>query len=208
MEQLYLLQFQKTGGARLISHLDMARLFIRAFRRAKLPLKFSEGFHAHPKVRFSPPLSVGVESLSEYCLFTLIGATRSPEVLLESLKTMMPDGFLLTGLSPMEQKPAPTSHARYEISFASPVTPQALKAAFAPPMTVTKRTKSGEKEIDLSGHLICEDIRECEGGCVLTLVSPAAEALTINPNLILCALQKKDPTLIPARILKTAAVNL
>ena len=206
MEQLYLLNFQKTNAARFLSHLDMARLFIRAFRRAKLPLKFSEGFHAHPKVRFSPPLSVGVESLCEFCQFTLLDETRDNEELLEKIREGMADGFVLNSLDKIESKPTPPPFSRHEISFSAE--PAALKAAFDAPMTVVKRTKSGEKELDIYPHLILEGIREEDGLCILTVLAPASEALTINPTLICTALQTKNDTLIPARILKTAAVEI
>ena len=206
MEQLYLLRFQKTGGARFLSHLDMARLFTRSLRRAGLKLKLSEGFHAHPKIRFSPPLSVGVESLCEDCLFTLVDEERGEEELLRVLSGTMPDGFSLTSLSKAEHKPAPATHARYEITFPAGAR-DALERAFSAPMNVVKRTKSGEKDMDLFPHLVCEDIREDAGGCVCTLLTPASEPLTINPGLIVTALTKKEPSLIPARILKTAAVN-
>ncbi len=205
MEQLMRLDFQKTRGARFLSHLDMARLFVRAFRRAQLPLKFSEGFHAHPKVRFSPPLSVGVESLCEFCTFTLIDETRTPSELLRLISEGMADGFVLNALTPIEQKCESAPAARYEITF--PVAEGTLQAALTAPMSVVKRTKSGEKEIDLFPHLTFEKVEATPDGTVLTLLAPASEALTINPNLICTALQAKEETLIPARILKTAAVT-
>ena len=205
MEQLYLLQFQKLEKARFLSHLDMARLFIRAFRRAKLPLKFSEGFHAHPKVRFSPPLSVGVESCEEFCLFTLLDETRTPETLLSAISEGMADGFLLTSLSPIEKTPTPPPKTRYEITVSCEKS--SVESAFSAPMTVLKRTKAGEKEIDLFPHLTLESLTSCESGTKLTLLAPSAEELTINPNLICTALQAKDPTIKPTRILKLCAVE-
>ena len=36
--------FQKTGNAVYISHLDLMRLFQRAFKRAGLPLTHTQGF--------------------------------------------------------------------------------------------------------------------------------------------------------------------
>lgn len=206
MEELYLLHFQKIAGARFLSHLDMARLFVRAYRRAKLPLKFSEGFHAHPKVRFSPPLSVGVESLCETCLFTLVDETRECAELLELLRAGMPDGFVLTALEKIGRKPEPPVRARYAITFPAG-SRAALSAAFSAPMPITKRTKSGEREIDLFPHLTLESLEDAGSGTVLRVLSPASEALTVNPNLILGALTKKDPTLKASRILKTAALR-
>ncbi len=57
--------FSKTGLMRYISHLDLMRLFMRAMRRAKLPLKMSEGFSPHPKLSFKRALKLGVESQQE-----------------------------------------------------------------------------------------------------------------------------------------------
>ena len=49
-----------------ISHLDMMRTFERAFRRADLPVAFTQGFNPRPKISFTPALSVGITSSSEY----------------------------------------------------------------------------------------------------------------------------------------------
>ncbi|RPI00445.1 MAG: TIGR03960 family B12-binding radical SAM protein [Calditrichaeota bacterium] len=48
------------------SHLDMLRMFERAFRRARLPLVFTEGFNPHPKLTFGPSLAMGLTSDAEY----------------------------------------------------------------------------------------------------------------------------------------------
>lgn len=56
------LLYKKDGVMKFISHLDMVRLTERTFRRAELPLSFSNGFNPHPKIAFGAPLSVGVTS--------------------------------------------------------------------------------------------------------------------------------------------------
>ena len=56
------LLFEKIGNAVWISHLDLMRLFQRAFKRAGLPLKHTQGFNPRPSVSIALPLSVGVES--------------------------------------------------------------------------------------------------------------------------------------------------
>jgi radical SAM-linked protein len=48
------------------SHLDTVRIFTRAFRRAEVPLAFSQGYHAHPKIATGPPLPLGFTSQAEY----------------------------------------------------------------------------------------------------------------------------------------------
>ena len=65
--------FEKTGNAVWISHLDLMRLFQRAFKRAGLPLTHTKGFNPRPSVSIALPLSVGVESHCELLDFDLDG---------------------------------------------------------------------------------------------------------------------------------------
>lgn len=58
--------FSKLGRIAYSSHLDLVRLFPRWFRRAKLPLHYTEGFHPKPKMTFTPALGLGMPSLREF----------------------------------------------------------------------------------------------------------------------------------------------
>ena len=69
------LLFEKTGKAIWISHLDLMRLFQRAFKRANLPLIHTQGYSPKPSVSIAMPLSVGVESICELLDFDLEGDT-------------------------------------------------------------------------------------------------------------------------------------
>ena len=53
--------FEKTGNAVWMSHLDLMRLLQRAFKRAGLHLKHTQGFNPRPSVSIALPMSVGVE---------------------------------------------------------------------------------------------------------------------------------------------------
>jgi radical SAM-linked protein len=57
--------FTKQGSMRFISHLDLMRLFMRAMRRAELPVKMTEGFNPHPRLSMKRALKLGVESEHE-----------------------------------------------------------------------------------------------------------------------------------------------
>jgi len=63
--------FSKLFDARFLGHLDMVRMFLRAVRRAGLPVSYSKGFHPMPRVSFSQPLPLGIESLSEEAVLVL-----------------------------------------------------------------------------------------------------------------------------------------
>ena len=65
--------FEKKGQAVWISHLDLMRLFQRAFKRAGLPLTHTQGFNPRASVSIALPLSVGVESSCELLDFELDG---------------------------------------------------------------------------------------------------------------------------------------
>lgn len=57
--------FTKKGLMKFISHLDLLRLFMRAFRRADLPLKMTQGFNPHPRFKINRALKLGLESEHE-----------------------------------------------------------------------------------------------------------------------------------------------
>ncbi len=63
--------FAKKDKMRFISHLDLMRLFVRAMRRADLPLKMSEGFSPHPKLSLMRALKLGLESEHEEAAIVL-----------------------------------------------------------------------------------------------------------------------------------------
>ncbi|WP_303870151.1 TIGR03936 family radical SAM-associated protein [Acetobacterium wieringae] len=59
-------QFKRSTPLRFLSHLDQQRLFQRAFRRANIPVAYSQGFNPHPRMSFALAMSVGLTSDSEY----------------------------------------------------------------------------------------------------------------------------------------------
>ena len=92
------LHFRKTGAISLLSHLEMLTLFTRAVGRARIPIKFSQGFHPHPKFSFATALSVGVESWAEY--FDMeIAAGFGAEMVKKRLNAILPEGVLILDAS-------------------------------------------------------------------------------------------------------------
>ena len=75
------LLFEKTGDSIYISHLDLMRVFQRAFRRAGLLLRHSQGFTPRAIVSIALPLSVGVESVCELLDFELEQGSATAEAL-------------------------------------------------------------------------------------------------------------------------------
>ncbi len=86
--------FTKKGALRYISHLDLMRLFMRAMRRAELPLKLSEGFSPHPKLSLMRALKLGTESENEEAAI-LLRIPVSPVEFLTKLQPQLPEGIRL-----------------------------------------------------------------------------------------------------------------
>ena len=63
--------FGKLGDMALVSHLDLARLFDRAIRRAAIPVTFTGGFHPSPRISIANALSLGSTSVGEIVDFEL-----------------------------------------------------------------------------------------------------------------------------------------
>ncbi|MCD6594253.1 TIGR03960 family B12-binding radical SAM protein [bacterium] len=59
-------RYSANGLARFIGHLDRVRIWEQILRVSRIPLMFSQGFHSHIKLQFSPPTPLGYESNSEY----------------------------------------------------------------------------------------------------------------------------------------------
>lgn len=86
------LLFEKTGNAKWISHLDLMRVFQRAFKRAGLHLTHTQGFNPRPSVSIALPLSVGVESFCELLDFDLTEDTVSNDEIKNRLNRALISG--------------------------------------------------------------------------------------------------------------------
>ncbi|MFC1829502.1 TIGR03960 family B12-binding radical SAM protein [Thermodesulfobacteriota bacterium] len=84
--------YSKQGPAKYFGHLELSNIFLRAIRRAGIPVKFSEGFHPKPKVSFDDPLPVGLESLQEK-LYLIVPDDVVPQDVAECLNQHLPEGL-------------------------------------------------------------------------------------------------------------------
>lgn len=85
-------KFSKTGVLRYLSHREVITVFLRALRRAEVPLEYSRGFHPHPKVSFGPALPVGVEGLNEYFDMEL-SSSVNPVEMIYKVNACLPEGL-------------------------------------------------------------------------------------------------------------------
>ncbi|CAB1082813.1 radical SAM protein [Alkalispirochaeta odontotermitis] len=88
--------YGKLDQAKYFGHLEMVNIFIRALKRAGIPLKFSQGFHPKPKISFDDPLPIGMESEQERFYMSVPGSVN-PNSVPGLLNLHLPEGLRITG---------------------------------------------------------------------------------------------------------------
>ena len=91
------IKFSRGEEVKFISHLDIVRLWDRAFHRARLPLAFSEGFNPHPKMSLAAPLAVGMTSEAEL-MDVMVTRPVSPHWFTEAVGRQLPAGIGILGV--------------------------------------------------------------------------------------------------------------
>ncbi len=195
--------FEKTGNAIYISHLDLMRVFQRAFKRAGLPLTHTQGYNPRPSVSIALPLSVGVESNCELLDFDLEGEKVPCEQIREKL-----NGVLIEGVRVLEvyEEAAKIKHLAYldcvvtlEYDAGVPENMvQELQALFAKPeVSVEKKSKNGIKEDNIIPMIRSLLVSQADANTVTMNARVCCQNPTLNPNQLVAAIQKYLPHLTP-----------
>lgn len=195
------LRFRKVGRAVYISHLDLMQTMQRAFFRAELPLKYSEGFNPHPLLSIALPLSVGAASECELMDFRLREDTDLA-ALPARLTSVLPEGIEVLEAYEFTRKFAALKWLgicgvfEYDERGAGEMVP-ALTAFYSrEALVVTRKTKRGVGQADIRPAIREIRFREREGAVELEAVISAQEP-TLNPELLVEALRQLAPELAP-----------
>jgi len=192
------LLFEKTGNAVWISHLDLMRLFQRAFKRAGLPLTHTQGFNPRPSVSIALPLSVGVESVCELLDFTLDGTTVPCEEICQRLNAALVPGVRVRKVYETGRKLKElafldcTVTLEYDNGIPADAQEKLLKLFSAESLIVPKKGKNGIQDQD-----IIPLIKKLE-------IAPAGEReLALNAK-ICC----QNPSLNPMQLVAAIGLHL
>jgi len=177
----------------LVGHRDMMRAFQRAFRRARLPLSFSEGFHPHLRMTFPMALAVGTESTDEVMELELVDCELSSEEIASRSARFTPAGLniLSAELLPEGTKKARVAATCYHVSIDTDHLPAAregierLMAASSWPIVRPGK----EKEIDVRKAI---DTLSLEGDQLRVRVIKMDKGPEIGPRDIMQALDLKE----------------
>jgi len=189
----YRLKFSKIGNGKYISHLDLLRCFVRAIARAKLPIKYSEGFNPHPSIVFLLPLPIGVTSVCE--LADMEFTENLPrETIKERLNEVLPPDLEVIEVGIPTSKARDLMCAGYNITFEHETGVDANKMEeflSRPEIMITKRTKRGEKEINMAEYITkFEFLARTPQIVILNILLSASSEMNLKPNVAADEIEK------------------
>lgn len=195
------LRFSKTGRAVYISHLDLMRTMQRAFQRADIGLKYSEGFNPHAQMSIALPLSVGTGSTCEVMDFKLREYISPPEIVFR-LNRSLPEGVEALEVYQWESKAKNIKWLdidgvfEYDSRKGEDAIPGLMEFFGRESLVIEKKTKSGMGMSDIAPAIRSIMFDTCDGGISAKAVISAQEP-TLNPEHLVTALKQLAPELAP-----------
>ena len=174
--------FTKMGKLKYISHLDLQRAIHRMLIRSGLPISHSEGFNPHPRLNIALPLSIYQEGERELFDFR-VTEDVSVDVIKEKLQNSAFPEMEIISVEVAVGKLA-TKKAVWRIETESMIAPEDIKTALDGEMLVTKRTKNGEKQVDISPMVKFISAEKQNDIMILRVELPAAGNDYLNPSYV------------------------
>lgn len=199
------LLFEKTGNAVWISHLDLMRVFQRAFRRGGILIRHSQGFTPRAHVSIALPLSVGTESRCELLDFDLAEGVDVPMAEIPMrLNRTLPHGIRVLSVWAEGRKLRELTHLDADVFLEYDAgIPQGICGALedffrnTPEILVPKKTKSGMAELDIRPMLLSVTADAPDGNTVRLRCRVCAQNPSLNPMALAEALHLHRPDLAP-----------
>ena len=190
------LLFEKTGDSVWISHLDLMRVFQRAFRRAGLLLKHSQGFTPRAIVSIALPLSVGMESQCELLDFDLEDGTVPTA---EQLNEKLPAGIRVRKVYEAERKIKELTHLHAEVvlTYENGV-PEGAEAGIRElfsrqELIMEKHSRKGRTETNILPMLRDFVMTRPDDNTLKWNIFVCAQNPSLNPQLLVSALEIYAP---------------
>ena len=193
------LLFEKTGNAIWISHLDLMRLFQRAFKRAGLPLTHTQGYNPRPSVSIALPLSVGVESGCELLDFDLYGDKIDNAVILEKLNQCLVAGVRVLDVYDNGSKIRNLAYLNCVVTLeydqGIPVeAKEKITSLFArDEVMVEKKSKNGIKDENIVPMIKKLEVSPLDGNTLALNAVVCCQNPTLNPMQLSAAIEKYLP---------------
>ena len=171
--------YHKGNEIAMISHLDIQRTLQRAFRRAGIPLLYSNGFNPHPQFSFASAAATGMSSEAEWFEVQL-SETMNPEEFVRRANESMPQGMSVSGAFVAPENFGSLSAKlraagyRIDLAFTEAVSEEKLQTTLDEMLTgeiiINKRTKGGIKPVDMRPYILRVSVGQVEGEKAALLV--------------------------------------
>ena len=180
----YGLKFTKEDSIKFIGHLDLLKIFERAFMRSGLPMKYSQGFNPHQLISMASPLSLGMTSIAEYAEIEFTEEVPTEEIR-DRLNPYLPKGVnVLFAFRLAEGEKigmGQMAAALYTIDFknlcSEEFLSQSIPKYMALPQIITeKKTKRGIKEADIKPDIFSVSIQDASPLKVDVLLAAGSRA--------------------------------
>jgi radical SAM-linked protein len=195
--------FEKTGNAIYISHLDLMRVFQRAFKRAGLPLTHTQGFSPRPSVSIALPMSVGLESCCELLDFDLDGEQIPGEEIMARLNEALIEGVRVRSVYDGNDKIRDIAFLDCSVflEYDNGITPEGkdelIRLFSQPSVVVEKRGKNGMTQQDIIGLIKKMEIAAVDGKTLRLDARICCQNPALNPMQITAAIERYLPQLKP-----------
>lgn len=191
--------FSKEGSAVWISHLDLMRLFQRAFKRAGLHLTHTQGFNQRPSVSIALPLSVGIESQCELLDFDLEEESIDMDEMLNRLNAALIDGVKALTVFPegKKLKYLTCMDCELRLEYDSGIADgceDAIRNLFSQnSLTVEKKGKNGVVNQDIIPMIKALTVSRQNDNIVCVAARICCQNPTLNPMQIYAAIENYLP---------------
>lgn len=187
------IHYTKQGGLRYTGNLDMQKIWERIFRRAGIPLAYSQGFHPQPRLTQACPLPLGMISQAEL-IDSWLDEDNPAEDLATRLQSSSPPGLVILSVEQVDLRqaslPILVQSALYHVTLKRKVDLVWLETAvhtFLDSSTCLRERRG--KKYDL--RTLVEELKVTDrqnGECFLEMQLSAREAATGRPDEVLLAL--------------------
>ncbi|MBP3377463.1 MAG: DUF2344 domain-containing protein, partial [Clostridia bacterium] len=187
-------RFREFGAMLYISHLDLAKTMMRAVVRSGLPVYYTEGFNPIPKLVFGTPLSVGCGGDDEILDLRMMKSLPNSEIF-DKLAAVMPNGIEILRVYEQKGKLSDIKWAENVIDYrgvsADGELCRKIEEMFESPVIMMKRSKSGEKETDITTLIKWVKAETVDGNLRVTALTSADSERYLNPEYIAKAIEER-----------------
>lgn len=188
----YRICYSQGEQVRFISHLDFLRTITRTFKRAEVPVKYSEGFNPHMVMTIGLPLSVGTTSCCD-CLDVELTEEVDTDILKERINACAPNGIYVNeikksdSLIPLYR----IDSAVYQSSFKTDIPVKLEDYISAPEVMTQKKSKRKIKEVNIKDFIRNIEVIGSDGinHCIKMHIN-AGNFSNLKPELVLRSMEE------------------